>query len=103
MKKIVITMKDDLPHSIKIDNEKTVPIDCFFLTTQATRSDCGHMLAQGNSDDIGRMLFGFFTYCVKENVPEMALTMEAVARDIIDAVARPEKETLSNVSSKTAH
>ena len=102
MKKIVITMKDDLPHSIKIDNEKTVPIESFLMITKVTRRDTGHFIAHGNSDDIGGALFNYFTTCVKEGDPG-AFMMEAVARDIIDAVARPEKETLSNVSSKTAH
>jgi hypothetical protein len=92
MKKIVLTLDgENQPETIEIDGKK-VPIESFFLTTSVKNRDAGHFLAFGNSDSVGQMLFSFFTHCVKENLPEMAYTMEAVSRDIIDAVGSRGKE-----------
>ena len=84
MKKIVITIGEGNSKSIEIDG-KIIPIECFFLTTAVTGRSAGHFITYGNSDTVGQMLYNFFDYCVKENFPEMAETLELVAQDILDA------------------
>ena len=102
MKKITLYLKDGSPVKVEIDGKKT-PIDAFFLTTSVPRNDAGHFLAYGNSDSIGTMLFSFWKWSMLE-APEMAETMEMVAKDIVDT-AQKERGVLFNemVETGTTH
>jgi len=77
-----------LPERVKvdIDGQKT-PISAFFLTTAIPSNEAGHFLAFGNSDNIGQMLFSFWKWSIHES-PEMAETMELVAKDIVDTAKK---------------
>ena len=91
MEKIEIHLKDKIPVKIEIDG-KAVPIDAFFLTTAIPDRSAGHFLSYGNTDTVGSMLFSFWRFSVRE-CPEMAETMELVAKDILET-AQQERGTL---------
>lgn len=76
------------PVEIKFDDEKGTPITAFLLlTTVPTDPPSSHILAYGNSDVVGRMLFSFWQNSIKRN-PEGAWVIEEVAKDIINAAKK---------------
>ena len=75
------------PLDIHFDAGEGTPIDAFlFLSNVPTDPPAGHVLAFGNSDKIGRMIFNFWRQSVFQN-PEGAAVIEGVARDIVKAAA----------------
>lgn len=86
MKQAVITLDEHgVPVHISFDGEKPVPIDAFVLLSNvSSEPPSGHVLAYGNSNIVGQLIFGFWANSAKSN-PEGAIVIEQVARDIIAA------------------
>ena len=86
MKKAVIVLDENgVPVSVGFDDGNPVPINAFlFLSNVPTEPPSGHILAFGNSDVIGHMIFNFWRDSACRN-PEGAFMLESVCRDIIKA------------------
>ena len=86
MKKAVIVLDENsVPVSVGFDDGNPVPINAFvFLSNVPTEPPAGHILAFGNSDIVGKMIFNFWRQSVGTN-PEGAFVIEQVSRDIIKA------------------
>jgi hypothetical protein len=87
MRKVEITLEDNKPKSIVIDENSSLDLDAFFLITHGKEVDTGHFLVFGNSDKVGKMLYNFYLHCIREHAGEMGHVMEMVASDIL-AVAQ---------------
>lgn len=85
---------DDAGHAqdIHFDGAEGTPISAFILLTSVPADPpAGHIIAYGNSDIIGRLLFNFWRNSVNKN-PEGAWIVEEVARDIIKAADAERKQ-----------
>ena len=86
MDEIKVHLTNDHPEDIHFDGQKEgTAINAFlFLTNVPTDPPAGHILAFGNSDLVGKMIFNFWRNSVAKN-PEGAFVLEQVARDIVKA------------------
>lgn len=66
MKKAVIVLDENgVPVSVGFDGGIPVPINAFlFLSNVPTEPPAGHILAFGNSDIVGKMIFNFSGVCL---------------------------------------
>lgn len=103
MKQAIITLDEHgVPVHIAFDGQPPVPIDSFVLLSNVPSDpSSGHILAYGNSDKVGKLLYNFWIHSAKWN-PEGALVIEMVCRDIVKTAdsAREPRYIMSDEETK---